>query len=184
MYRILKDLHGEVKERRRQVEHRQYQKPELPATAPNQVWSWDITKLKGPAKWTYYYLYVIIDIFSRHVVGWMIANREQAGLAKQLIEQTCLKQNIEQDQLVIHSDRGPSMASKTVALLLSDLGITKSLNRPYVSNDNPFSEAHFKTLKYCSKFPERFGCLQDARSFCQQFFNWYNKKHRHSGIDW
>lgn len=182
MYRILKDFHGEVKERRRQVAHHQYQKPELIATAPNQVWSWDITKLKGPVKWTYYYLYVIIDIFSRHVVGWMIANCERAGLAKQLIEKTCLKQNIKQHQLVIHSDRGPSMTSKTVALLLSDLGVTKSLNRPHVSNDNPFSEAQFRTLKYCSSFPERFGCLQDARSFCQQFFNWYNKEHRHSGI--
>ena len=182
MYRILKDLHGEVKERRRQVVHHQYQKPELIATAANQVWSWDITKLKGPVKWTYYYLYVIIDIFSRHVVGWMIANCEKARLAKQLIEKTCLKQKIKQHQLVIHSDRGPSMTSKTVALLLSDLGVTKSLNRPHVSNDNPFSEAQFKTLKYCSSFPERFGCLQDARTFCQQFFNWYKKEHRHSGI--
>lgn len=182
MYRILKNVHGHVKERRRQVLHRRYQKPELLATGPNQVWSWDITKLKGPVKWTYYYLYVIIDIFSRYVVGWMIADCELANLAKQLIEDTCTKQNIERDQLIIHSDRGPSMKSKTVALLLSDIGVTKSHSRPYVSNDNPYSEAQFKTLKYCPQFPERFGSLQDARSFCRQFFNWYNQEHRHSGI--
>ncbi len=182
MYRILHAVDGDVKERRRQIEHRQYSKPELLATGPNQVWSWDITKLKGPVKWTYYYLYVIMDIFSRYVVGWMIAQRELGALAKRLIQDTCEKQNIEPDQLIIHSDRGPSMTSKPVALLLSDLGVTKSHNRPYVSNDNPYSEAHFKTLKYCPQFPGRFGCLQDARSFCQQFFGWYNKEHRHSGI--
>jgi putative transposase len=182
MYRILHAAHGNVKERRRHVNHRHYKKPELLATAPNQVWSWDITKLKGPVKWTYYYLYVIMDIFSRYVVGWMIAQRELGVLAKQLIENTCEKQLIEPDQLIIHSDRGPSMKSKPVALLLSDLGVTKSHNRPYVSNDNPYSEAQFKTLKYSSKFPGRFGSIQDARSFCQQFFGWYNKEHRHSGI--
>jgi putative transposase len=182
MYRILHAVDGDVKERRRQMVHRQYSKPQLLATEPNQVWSWDITKLKGPVKWTYYYLYVIMDIFSRYVVGWMIAQRELGVLAKRLIQDTCEKQDIEPDQLIIHSDRGPSMTSKPVALLLSDLGVTKSLNRPYVSNDNPYSEAHFKTLKYCPQFPGRFGCLQDARSFCQQFFGWYNKEHRHSGI--
>jgi putative transposase len=182
MYRILHAVDGDVKERRRQVEHRHYSKPELLATDPNQVWSWDITKLKGPVKWTYYYLYVIMDIFSRYVVGWMIAQRELGALAKRLIKDTCGKQQIEPDQLIIHSDRGPSMTSKPVALLLSDLGVTKSHNRPYVSNDNPYSEAHFKTLKYCPQFPGRFGSIQDARSFCQQFFSWYNKEHRHSGI--
>jgi putative transposase len=182
MYRILHSVHGDVKERRRHVDRRHYQKPELLATEPNQVWSWDITKLKGPVKWTYYYLYVIMDIFSRYVVGWMIAQRELGTLAKRLIQDTCEKQNIESDQLTIHSDRGPSMKSKPVALLLSDLGVTKSLNRPHVSNDNPYSEAQFKTLKYCPQFPGRFGSIQDARSFCQQFFSWYNKEHRHSGI--
>ena len=145
-------------------------------------WSTLLTKLKGPVKWTYYYLYVIMDIFSRYVVGWMVAQRELGALAKRLIKETCQKQGIEPDQLIIHSDRGPSMTSKPVALLLSDLGVTKSHNRPYVSNNNPYSEAHFKTLKYCPKFPGRFGCLQDARSFCQHFFGWYNKEHRHSGI--
>jgi putative transposase len=182
MYRILHSIHGDVKERRPHVDRRHYQKPERLATEPNQVWSWDITKLKGPVKWTYYYLYVIMDIFSRYVVGWMIAQRELGTLAKRLIQDTCEKQNIESDQLTIHSDRGPSMKSKPVALLLSDLGVTKSLNRPHVSNDNPYSEAQFKTLKYCPQFPGRFGSIQDARSFCQQFFSWYNKEHRHSGI--
>ena len=182
MYRVLHAVDGQVKERRRQRVHRQHSKPELLATEPNQVWSWDITKLKGPVKWTYYYLYVIMDIFSRYVVGWMIAQRELGALAKRLIQDTCEKQDIKPDQLIIHSDRGPSMTSKPVALLLSDLGVTKSLNRPYVSNDNPYSEAHFKTLKYCPQFPGRFGSIQDARSFCQTFFAWYNKEHRHSGI--
>lgn len=182
MYRILHSVHGDVKERRRHVSHRQFQKPELLASEPNQVWSWDITKLKGPVKWTYFYLYVIMDIFSRYVVGWMIAQRELGALAKRLIEDTCEKQHIEPDQLIVHSDRGPSMKSKPVALLLSDLGVTKSHSRPHVSNDNPYSEAQFKTLKYCPQFPGRFGSIQDARAFCQQFFSWYNKEHRHSGI--
>jgi len=182
MYRLLTSEHGCVKERRRQVQRPNYVKPELLATEPNQVWSWDITKLKGPVKWTYFYLYVIMDIFSRYVVGWMIAQRELAALAKRLIEDTCEKQHIESDQLIIHSDRGPSMKSKPVALLLSDLGVTKSHSRPHVSNDNPYSEAQFKTLKYCPQFPGRFGSIQDARSFCQQFISWYNKEHRHSGI--
>ena len=182
MYRVLASEHGCVKERRRHVQRPNYAKPELLATEPNQVWSWDITKLKGPIKWTYFYLYVIMDIFSRYVVGWMIAQRELAALAKRLIEDTCEKQHIESDELIIHSDRGPSMKSKPVALLLSDLGVTKSHSRPHVSNDNPYSEAQFKTLKYCPQFPGRFGSVQDARSFCQQFINWYNKEHRHSGI--
>jgi putative transposase len=182
MYRILADAHGDVKERRQQVQRPLYSKPELLATEPNQVWSWDITKLKGPAKWTYFYLYVIIDIFSRYVVGWMVAHREQKALAKRLIEDSCHKQMIEPKQLTLHADRGSSMKSKVVAHLLADLGVTKTHSRPHVSNDNPYSEAQFKTLKYCPQFPERFGCIQDSRSFCQEFFFWYNKEHHHSGI--
>ncbi|HSV31399.1 MAG TPA: IS3 family transposase [Atribacteraceae bacterium] len=181
MYRVL-DKHGEMKERRNQLQRPSYTKPELIAEGPNQVWSWDITKLKGPVKWTYFYLYVILDLFSRYAVGWMIAPRELAVLAKKLIEQGCEKQGIEQDQLIIHSDRGPSMTSKSVALLLADMGITKSLSRPHVSNDNPYSESQFKTLKYRPEFPERFGCIEDARSFCRDFFRWYNTEHYHSGI--
>jgi len=181
MYRIL-EANKEVKERRNQLRHPAYTKPELLAEGSNQVWSWDITKLKGPAKWTYYYLYVILDIFSRYVVGWMVASRELGTLARKLIEQSCEKQGIQSSQLSIHSDRGPSMTSKPVAFLLADLGITKSLSRPYVSNDNPYSEAHFKTLKYRPNFPERFGSLQDSRLFCQDFFAWYNTEHYHSGI--
>jgi len=182
MYRILAVEHGCVKERRNHVQRPKYVKPELLATKPNQVWSWDITKLKGPVKWTYFYLYVILDIFSRHVVGWMIAHREQSALAKRLIKDSCIKQNIEPEQLTLHADRGSSMKSKVVAHLLGDLGVTKTHSRPHVSNDNPYSEAQFKTLKYCPQFPERFGSIQDTRSFCQDFFNWYNKEHRHSGI--
>jgi putative transposase len=182
MYRILEAVHGAVKERRRQVRRSHYSKPELLATAPNQVWSWDITKLKGPAKWTYFYLYVIMDIFSRYVVGWMVAHREQQALAKRLIEQSCLKQNIAMGQLTLHADRGSSMKSKVVAQLLADLGVTKTHSRPHVSNDNPYSEAQFRTLKYCPQFPQRFGAIEDSRAFCQDFFSWYNKEHRHSGI--
>jgi putative transposase len=182
MYRILQSVHGDVKERRRGHQRNHYEKPELLATTPNQVWSWDITKLKGPVKWTYFYLYVILDIFSRYVVGWMIAHREQDALAKRLIEDTCKKQGIEPDTLTIHADRGASMKSKLVAHLLADLGVTKTHSRPHVSNDNPYSEAQFKTLKYCPEFPERFGSIQDARYFCQDFFTYYNKEHRHSGI--
>jgi putative transposase len=181
MYRIL-DAHAEVKERRNQLSHPVYQKPELLATAPNQVWSWDITKLLGPAKWTYFYLYVILDIFSRYVVGWMIAPAESAVLAEKLIKETCAKQNIEKGQLTIHADRGSSMRSRPVALLLADLGITKTHSRPYTSDDNPFSESQFKTLKYMPDFPDRFGCIEDSRNFCQVFFPWYNNEHHHSGI--
>lgn len=182
MYRILEHEHGEVKERRNQVRRPYYKKPELLATQPNQVWSWDITKLKGPAKWTYFYLYVILDIFSRYVVGWMVAHREQNTLAKRLMQETCDKQAIIPGQLNIHADRGPSMTSKCVAQFMADMGVTKTHSRPYVSNDNPYSEAQFKTLKYCPSFPERFGSIQDARGFCQDFFTWYNTEHRHSGI--
>jgi len=181
MYRLL-DKHDEVKERRNQLRHPSYARPELIAEAPNRVWSWDITKLKGPVKWTYFYLYVILDIFSRYVVGWMIAHRELASLAKRLIEESCEKQGVQPERLIIHSDRGPSMTSKSVALLMADLGLMKSLSRPHVSNDNPYSESQFKTLKYRPEFPERFGCVQDARLFCQDFFRWYNVEHYHSGI--
>ena len=159
-----------------------YAKPELLATAPNQLWSWDITKLLGPAKWTYFYLYVILDVFSRYVVGWMVADGESAALAKRLIDETCRRQNIQPGQLTLHADRGSSMISKPVAFLLADLGVTKTHSRPHVSDDNPFSEAHFKTLKYRPDFPERFGCIEDARSFCGDFFPWYNSEHHHSGI--
>lgn len=182
MYRILKTAHGAVIERRRHVQRPRYSKPELLATAPNQVWSWDITKLKGPAKWTYFYLYVIMDIFSRYVVGWMVAHREQQALAKRLITQSCQKQDIAPGQLTLHADRGSSMKSKVVAQLLADLGVTKTHSRPHVSNDNPYSEAQFRTLKYCPQFPARFGAIEDSRGFCQDFFSWYNKEHRHSGI--
>jgi len=181
MYRIL-DEEKEVRERRNQRRHPNYSKPELLATAPNQVWSWDITKLRGPVKWTYFYLYVILDIFSRYVVGWMLAHRESAALAKKLIAETIAKQGIEPGTLTLHADRGTSMKSKPVALLLSDLGVTKTHSRPHVSNDNPFSESQFKTMKYRPEFPGRFGCVQDARAFCQTFFDWYNNQHRHSGI--
>ena len=181
MYRVLEEA-GEIRERRNQARHPQYKAPELLATAPNQVWSWDITKLLGPVKWTYFYLYVILDIFSRYVVGWMIAHGESSALAKRLIAETCKKQNVLPEQLTLHADRGPSMKSKPVALLLADLGITKSHSRPYVSDDNPYSESQFKTLKYRPGFPNRFGSIQDARAFCREFFPWYNGEHRHSGI--
>ena len=181
MYRILADNQS-ARERRNQLTHPNYKKPELLATAPNQVWSWDITKLKGPEKWTYYYLYVILDIYSRYTVGWMLAHRESADLATRLIRQTIAQQKVPQDQLTIHSDRGPSMASHSVANLLASLGVTKSHSRPHVSDDNPFSESQFKTMKYRPEFPSRFGCYEDGLSFCRHFFNWYNNDHYHSGI--
>jgi putative transposase len=181
MYRIL-EQQGESRERRDQLVHPPYQKPELLATAANQLWSWDITKLLGPAKWTYFYLYVILDVFSRYVAGWMIAHREGAELAKQFIEETIGKRQVPAGQLTIHADRGKVMTSKPVAFLMADLGVTKTHSRPYVSDDNPYSESHFRTLKYRPEFPDRFGCIQDSRAFCQQFFQWYNEEHRHSGI--
>ena len=181
MYRILEE-EGEVRERRDQLVHPAYQKPELLATGPNQLWSWDITKLMGPVKWTYFYLCVILDVFSRYVVGWMVANGESAELAKRLLGDTCAKQEIEPGKLNIHADRGSSMTSKPVAFLMADLGITKTHSRPHVSDDNPYSESHFRTLKYRPGFPERFGSLQDARCFSQEFFAWYNEEHRHSGL--
>jgi len=181
MHRILAARH-EVRERRNQLRHPNYQKPELLATAPNQVWTWDITKLLGPVKGIYYSLYVILDIFSRYVVGWMLALQEAARLAKRLIAESCAKQGIEPGGLTIHADRGSPMKSQGVAMLLGSLGITKTHSRPHVSNDNPYSEAQFKTLKYCPEFPDRFGSYEDALGFCHRFFGYYNHEHRHSGI--
>jgi putative transposase len=181
MYRILAK-NQQVRERRDQIRHPRYQAPELIASGPNEVWSWDITKLLGPAKWTYFYLYVILDIFSRYAVGWMLAYRESAELAKKLIEQTIERQHIERGTLTVHADRGPAMKSQVVAFLLSELGVTKTHSRPYVSNDNPYSESQFKTMKYRPEFPERFGCYQDAHRFCGEFFPWYNHEHHHSGL--
>jgi putative transposase len=181
MYRILNE-HDEVRERRRQLRHPIYQKPELLALGANQVWSWDITKLMGPAKWTYFYLYVIIDIFSRRVVGWCVADAETAGLFKPLFEETLAKHLVSPGTLTLHADRGAAMKAKATALMLADLGVTKSHSRPYTSNDNPFSESHFKTLKYQPEFPKRFGCIEDAKAFCRRFFEWYNRDHHHAGL--
>jgi len=181
MYRVL-DEHSESRERRDQLTHPPYQKPDLLATAPNQLWSWDITKLLGPAKWTYFYLYVILDVFSRYVTVWMVAMRESAELAKRLVEESCAKQNIRRGQLTLHADRGSSMSSKPVAFLLADLGVMKKHSRPHVSNDNPYSESQFRTLKYRPEVPDRVGCIQDSRAFSQRFFRWYNTEHRHSGL--
>jgi putative transposase len=181
MYRILAE-HQAVRERRNQLRHPAYQRPELLATGPNQLWSWDITKLKGPHKWTYFYLYDIMDVYSRKVVGWLVANRESSTLAVELIRQSCAREGIRRDELTVHADRGSSMRSKPVAFLLADLGMTKTHSRPYTSTDNPYSEAQFKTLKYQPDFPERFGSIEDARAFLKRFFEWYNGEHRHSGI--
>ena len=181
MYRILNERQL-VRERRNQLRHPTYTKPELLATAPNQLWSWDITKLRGPAKWTYYYLYVILDVYSRYAPGWLIAECESAHLAKQLIAETCAKQEIAPGQLTLHADRGSAMKSKSVALLLADLGVTKTHSRPYVSDDNPYSEAQFKTMKYRPTYPDRFGSIQDARAWARPFFHWYNHQHYHSGL--
>lgn len=180
-YRLLA-ARGEVGERRDQRTHPGYTKPELLAECPNELWSWDISKLKGPVKWTYFYLYVILDVFSRYVVGWTVQHRENAQLAKALIAQAVEQQQIPQGQLTVHADRGTSMTSKPVAFLLADLGVTRSHNRPYTSTDNPYSEAHFKTLKYRPQFPRRFENIQQARAFCRTFFDYYNHSHRHSGI--
>jgi putative transposase len=181
MYRVLAE-HAEVRERRDQLRHPAYSKPELLATRPNQVWSWDITRLLGPAKWTYYYLYVMLDIFSRYVVGWLIADRESGSLAELLIAEACAKQQITPDQLTIHADNGGPMIAKPVTLLMTDLGVSPSHSRPHLSNDNPFSEAQFKTMKYQPDYPERFGSQVDARTWAQTFFPWYNDDHHHSGI--
>ena len=181
MYRVLKSAQ-QTGERRRQRQHPIYTQPELLAIRPNEVWSWDITKVKGPIKWSHFHLFVILDIFSRYVVGWMIAARETAELAEQLIADTVAKQNIDPGTLTLHADRGTSMRSKPVAALLVDLDVTKTHSRPHVSDDNPFSEAQFKTLKYRPDFPPRFGSIEDARAHCRKFFQWYNTVHRHSGI--
>ncbi|MCP5114935.1 MAG: IS3 family transposase [bacterium] len=181
MYRLLA-AGGEVRERRDQLRHPQYAKPELLARGPNQVWSWDITRLKGPAKWTYFYLYVILDIFSRYVVGWMVARQETAALAKHLIAETIAKQDIDAETLTLHADRGSPMKAKPVAFLLAELGVTKSHSRPHTSNDNPFSESQFKTMKYRPDYPKRFGSIEDARAHSREFFEWYNTEHCHSGI--
>ena len=181
MYRILNERQL-VRERRRQRQHPKYAKPELLATAPNQLWSWDITQLRGPAKGTYYYLYVILDVYSRYVTGWTISARESASLAQWLIEETCAKQQILPDQLTLHADRGRVMKSIPLALFLADLGVTKTHSRPYVSNDNPYSEAQFKTMKYRPDYPDRFGSLQDARAWARLFFHWYNHEHYHTGL--
>lgn len=181
MYRLLAE-NAQVRERRNQLRHPNYPAPEVLATKPNELWSWDITKLLGPTKWTYFYLYVVMDVYSRYVVGWMVAHAESNALAEKLIAETCERQGIQPGQLTLHADRGSSMTSKAVAFLLADLGVTKTHSRPHVSNDNPFSEAGFKTLKYRPDFPDRFGSIEDARAFCADFFRWYNEQHRHSGI--
>jgi putative transposase len=181
MYRIL-EQHAEVRERRNQLRHPTYARPELLATASNQLWTWDITKLRGPVKGSHYYLYVIIDVFSRYVVGWMIAENESASLAQELIAQSCTRQCIQPDQLTIHADNGSAMQAQSVAQLMADLGVNKSHSRPHVSNDNPFSEAQFKTLKYNPAFPGEFGSLADARQWADSFFTWYNQQHHHTGI--
>jgi len=181
MYRILA-ANAPVQERRNQLRHPRYAKPELVATRPNQVWSWDITKLKGPQTWTWYYLYVVLDIFSRYVVGWMVASRESTTLAKQLIEDSCSKQQVAPGELILHSDRGSPMTSQGTAQLLARLGVTRSLSRPRVSDDNPFSEAQFKTLKYHPGFPDRFGSMEDSIGFVRSFIPWYNTEHRHGSL--
>jgi putative transposase len=181
MYRLLEETQ-ELRERRNQLRHPKYEKPELLATRPNEVWSWDITKLRGPVKWSYFYLYVMLDIFSRYVVGWLVANRQTAALAKRFITECCEKQSIQPNQLTIHADRGGPMTAKTTSQLLADLNVIQSHSRPYVSDDNPYSESQFKTLKYQPEFPSRFGGQEHAVSFCRGFFPWYNEEHYHSGI--
>jgi len=182
MYRLLKAAHDSVRERRNQLTHPAYAKPELLATRPNELWSWDVSKLKGPATWSWFYLYVILDVFSRYAVGWTVQERETAAVATALIGQAVEQQRIQQGTLTVHADRGPAQRSKPVAFLLADLGVTKTHSRPYTSSDNPYSEAQFKTLKYRPEFPQRFGSLLEARAFCRDFFRWYNHDHRHSGI--
>jgi transposase InsO family protein len=181
MYRILA-AQGEVAERRRQRTHPVYVKPELLAIGPNEVWSWDITKLMGPVKWSYFYLYVILDIFSRRVVGWRVEHAESAAQFKELFIDAMEKHAVPRDQLTLHADRGGPVKAKTTALMLVDLGVLKSHSRPHTSNDNPFSEAHFKTLKYQPEFPKNFATIEQARAFCRRFFAWYNQDHHHAGI--
>ncbi len=182
MYRLLESAHGSVRERRNQLSHPPYRKPELLAERPNELWSWDVSKLKGAAKWSWFYLYVILDVFSRYVVGWTVQERETAQIATALIAQAADQQQIEPGTLTVHADRGSAQRSRPVAFLLADLGVTKTHSRPYTSTDNPYSEAQFKTLKYRPGFPDRFGSILEARAFCRDFFHWYNHQHRHSGI--
>lgn len=182
MYRVLTAA-GQVRERRNQLTHPPATKPQLVATGPNALWSWDITKLKGPVAWQFYYLYVVLDVYSRYVVGWLLAEQELAELAEQLLAESCRRQGVARDQLTVHADRGPSMRSKTVALLLADLGVAKSHSRPRVPDDNPYSEAQFKTMKYRPDYPDRFGSLADARQWARHFFHWYNHEHYHSGLE-
>jgi len=181
MYRLL-SANGEVRERRDQLTHPAYKRPELLAEQPNELWSWDISKLKGPATWSCFHLYVILDVFSRYCVGWTVAHRENAPIATALIAQAACQQQIKRGQLTVHADRGSAMRSKPVAFLLADLGVSKTHSRPYTSTDNPYSEAQFKTLKYRPEFPHRFENIESARAFCRPFFRWYNHSHRHSGI--
>jgi putative transposase len=181
MYRVL-EKDGPCQTRTRTKTHPSYEKPEILATRPNQLWSWDITRLKGPSAYSYFQLYVILDVFSRYVVAWMVAERENQELAAQLIDEAITTQKVQPGTLTIHADRGAAMTSKSVGLLFSDLGVTKTHSRPHVSNDNPYSEAQFKTLKYRPQFPHRFGSLQDARTICGKLFRWYNGEHFHSGI--
>jgi putative transposase len=182
MYRLLATKHGGVRDRRDQLTHPAYAKPELLAERPNELWSWDVSKLKGPATWTWFYLYVVLDVFSRYVVAWTVQYRENGQLATALIEQATEQQQITPKILTLHADRGGPMRSKPLAFLLADLGITKTHSRPYTSSDNPYSEAHFKTLKYRPGFPARFSSIEQAREHCRAFFDWYNHAHRHSGI--
>jgi putative transposase len=181
MYRVLA-AHAEVRERRRLRRHPVYQKPELLAKAPNQVWSWDITALRGPAKWTSFPLYVVLDIYSRCVVGWMIAECESSDLAAQLIATSAQRQGIQPDQLTLHADNGAPMRGKALSQLLVDLGINQSHSRPHTSDDNPFSEAQFKTLKYQADYPARFADIEAARTWARGFFDWYNGQHYHSAL--
>jgi putative transposase len=181
MHRILA-ADQQVRERRHQLRHPQYQTPELNASRLNEVWSRDSTKLLGPARWTYFHLYVILDIFSRYVVGCIMVYRESAQLGKKLIEQTIERQNLDPTTLTVHADRGPGITSKAMTFLLAERGVTKTHSRPYVSNDNPYSESQFKTMKYRPEFPERFGCYQDAQRFLSEFFPWYKNDHHHSGL--
>lgn len=180
-YRVLRDA-GETRERRRLATHPARVKPELAAVAPRQVWSWDITKLLGPQKWTYFYLYVVLDVFSRFVVAWRLEPRESATLAKELFATAIVREGVDPAHLTVHADGGPSMTSKTLTQFFADLGVIKSRSRPHVSNDNPYSEAQFKTLKYVPAFPGHFANIQQARDYCRRLFSWYNDEHRHSGI--
>jgi putative transposase len=181
MYRVLEE-HDEVRERRNQLRHPTYARPELLATGPNQLWSWDITRMRGPVTWSYYYLYVMLDVFSRYVVAWLLAEQELSALAQELVAAAYAKQNIKPGQLTIHADRGAPMMAKSMAMLMSDLGINESHSRPHVSDDNPYSEAHFHTVKYRPDYPDRFGCLSHARSWSEGFFPWYNNEHHHSAL--